>query len=76
MIHTMIHNAKNIINPISPNGIAAYLCNKSNIGDHLAKKNEKKYSTHNMTKVTHKVFLFSLIIFFLDLYLLLAKINH
>jgi hypothetical protein len=72
----MIHNAKNIINHISPNGIAAYLCNKSNIGDHLAKKNEKKYSTHNMTKVTHKVFLFNLIIFFLDLYLLLAKINH
>ena len=76
MIHTMIHSAKNIMSPISPNGIAAYLCNKSNIGDPFAKKNEKKYNTHSMTKVTHKVFLFNLIIFFLVLYLLLAKINH
>lgn len=74
MIHTMIHRAKNIDNPESPNGIAAYFCNNSNIGDHFAKKNEKKYNHQTIIMIAHSVFLFNLRVFFLVLYLLLAKI--
>jgi hypothetical protein len=75
-IHEIIHIAKNAYNHISQNGIAAYLTNKSKIGDHFAKKNEKKNSHHNTTIKIHNFVLFNITVFFDLLYfLLLAKMG-
>ena len=71
IIHVKIHIPKNAYNHIAQNGIAAYFTSKSKIGDHFAKKREKKNNPHKIIINTHNLVLFNTNVFFDFLYLLL-----